>query len=530
MRMELPLSVMLLAASASSAWAEDWLQFGYDAAHSSFNRVERGYPAPHDTGLVYHYPLPSLTDTTPAYLSGVVTPSGTRDLLFLVSKNGTLMAVDANSTTLNLIWSQHPTGTGTTTQASAVVDPNLQYVYASGLDGKVHKYQVGNGNEITGGGWPQVSTLKPDQEKAASSLSIATANNGSSYLYSVTSGYIDDASEFQGHVTAIDLASGAQKVFNAQCSNLTIHFVYNGVLGQNDCQRIGGGNSGIWGRPGAIYDAGTDRMFITTGNGRFDPTSLTGAGMDWGDTVLALNPDGSGAGSGLPLDSYTPTTYGSEIPKVGLEGYDADLGSVSVAIVPAPNGTASAYQHIGVQGGKDGCVRLLNLANLSGQHASGHVGGELQALNFPGGSNCATGLDGPEIKSQPAVWVNPADGASWIYITTPYNGLAAYKIVLDGAGKPSLSQQWTSNSGTSPIVANGIVYYLSGTHVKALEATSGTSMVADTSGWATTAFSGVHWQSPIVVGGRLYFVDGTSSIGASQLWVFRLDGVFKSGF
>jgi len=533
MHKEFWISAAVLAASANPACAEDWLQFGYDTAHSGFNRNEHSYPTRNDTGHFYHYALPSLTDTAPVYLSGVATSAGTKDLLFLVSKNGTIMALDANSSTLNLIWSKHPTGIGTTVQAAAAVDPNRQYVYAYGQDGKVHKYQVGNGNEITGGGWPQVSTLKPDQEKGASGLSIATAKNGATYLYSVTSGYIDDQNDYQGHVTAIDLGSGAQKVFNAQCSNLTIHFVYNGVLsgaGQNDCQRIGGGNSGIWGRPGAIYDAGSDRMFITTGNGRFDPTGLTGAGMDWGDTVLALNPDGSGAGSGLPLDSYTPTTYGSEVPKLGLEGNDADFGSVSLAIVPAPQGTASAYLHIGVQGGKDGCVRLLNLANLSGQHATGHVGGELQALNFPGGSNCATGLDGPEIKSQPAVWVNPADGASWVYVTTPYNGLAAYKIVLDGAGKPSLSQQWTSNSGTSPIVAGGVVYYLSGTHVKALDAVTGASIVADTSGWATTAFSGVHWQSPILVGGRLYFVDGTSAIGASQLWVYRLDGLFRSSF
>ena len=528
--------VFIALASAFGAHAADWLQFGYDTSHSGFNRDEHGYPPASGESAIVHYALPlrsGITDTAPAYLSDVATPSGKKNLLFLVSRNGSVLALDAESQTLEIAWSRRTFGSGISNNSAAAIDPNRQYVYAHGLDGKVHKYQVGDGVEETSGGWPQLSTLKPAQEKSASALSIAATGAGRTFLYAVTSGYIDDANDYQGHVTAIDLGSGTQQVFNAQCSNLPIHFVDHGSLSgaqPDDCQRIGGGNSGIWGRPGAVYDAGTGRMFVTTGNGLFDPTNVSGNGMDWGDSILALNPDGSGAGGGLPLDSYTPSTYGSENPRSGLAGYDADLGSVSIAIVPVPAGTAAAYRHIGVQGGKDGCVRLINLADLSGQHGPGHVGGELQAQNFPGGSNCASGLDGPEIKAQPAVWVNPADGASWIYIATPYNGLAAYKILFDGAGKPGLSLQWTANSGTSPVIANGVVYYLSGTRLRALDAVTGAAMVPATSAWATTEFSGVHWQSPIVVNGRVYFVDGTSATGASQLWIYQLDGVFTSSF
>jgi hypothetical protein len=375
--------------------------------------------------------------------------------------------------------------------------------------------------------------LKPDQEKGAAGLAIATAHSGTSYLYSVVSGYVDDSSDYQGHITAIDLGTGAQAVFNAQCSNLTIHFVANGITsgaGQNDCMRIGGGNSGIWGRPGSLYDAGTNRVFITTGNGDFDPANVKGHGMDWGDSVLALNPDGSGAGGGLPLDSYTPTTYGSDSPQVGLEGYDADLGAVTLALIPAPPGTAAAYLHLAVQGGKDGCLRLLNLENLSGAGGPAHVGGELQAINFPGGVNCATGQDGPEIKSQPAVWVNPADQSTWLYVATEFAGMAAYKIVLDGSGKPSLSLKWTGYNATSPIVANGVVYFTSDARLYAYDAISGESMVADSSTWATTIFNDTHWQSPIIVNGRIYVVDGVSPTAESQLWVYELDGVFSGKF
>ena len=517
---------------AASSAAADWLQFGYDQAYSGFNRAETGYPTSTGNSILYHYALPAVVDSTPVYLSDVATPSGPKDLLFVVSTTGRLLALDARASSLNVLWSRQPTGAGLTTNSSPAIDPNRLYVYASALDGKVHKYLVGDGTEITTGGWPQVSTLKPSEEKLASSLSFATTSTGT-WLYSVTNGYIDDQNDYQGHVTAIDLGTGAQKVFNTNCSNLTMHFVAHGTIsgpGQNDCTRVGGGNNGIWGRPGAVYDAGTDRMFITTGNGLFDPLNASGNGMDWGDTVLALHPDGSGSGNGLPVDSYTPTTYGSDIPKVGLEGYDADLGAVSLAIVPAPPGTAAKYLHLGVQAGKDGCVRLLDLADLSGQHAPAQVGGELHAMNFPGGSNCATGQDGPEIKSQPAIWVNPADSSSWIYVATEFNGSAAFKIALDGAGKPSLTLQWTSHAGTSPIVARGVVYLMSDVRLYAIDAVTGTDLVSDSSSWGTTFFNDSHWQSPIVVDGRIFLLDGIRTSPESQLWVYQLDGVFKDGF
>ena len=518
------------------ARATDWLQFGYDVAHSGFNRAERGYPTQTGNRILYHYTLPSgagLVDAAPVYLGDVSTASGKRNVLFLVSKNGTLLALDADSSTLNVLWSKRPLGAGLVTNGAAAVGPDLLHVYAYGLDGKVHKYQVGDGSEVVGNGWPQVSSLKPEHEKGAAGLGIATAQNGTSYLYSVVSGYIDDTNDYQGHITAIDLGTGAQTVFNAQCSDLTIHFVANGTVSgdaQNDCMRIGGGNSGIWGRPGSVYDAGTDRMFITTGNGNFDPANTKGFGRDWGDSVLALNPNGTGAGGGMPVDSYTPTTYGSDIPQVGLQGYDADLGAETIALMPAPPGTGAGYLHLGVQTGKDGCVRLLNLANLSGQGAAAQVGGEIQAINFPGGVNCATGQDGPEIKSQPAVWVNPADQSTWIYVATEFAGMAAYKIVLDGSGKPSLSMKWTAYNGTSPIIANGVVYVTSDARLFAYDAVTGTDLVSDSSEWATTFFNDTHWQSPIVVNGRIYVVDGVSPTAESQLWVYELDGVFNGKF
>lgn len=520
------MSTALFVASAIPAHAADWLQFGYDTAHSSYNREEHGYPTAAGNPILYHYALPSGSDRVdgaPVYLGGVATASGTRNLLFALSNNGTVMALDADSPTASVIWSHKPTGSGTATRGygAPAIDPGLQYVYAYGLDGKVHKYAVGDGTEVTSGGWPQVSTLKPEVDKGAAGLGFATAQSGTTYLYSVTDGYIGDGGDYQGHVTTIDLAGGSQKVFNSLCSDKTIHFCKSGTMGctvgVNDCASR---RNGIWGRPGAVYDEGTDRIFVMTGNGPFDAAAL-----NWGDSLLALNPDGSGNGSGQPVDSYTPDTYAN------LEGTDADFGSASIALLPAPPGTAPAYRHIAMAGGKDGCVRLVNLANLSGAGAPGNIGGEIQKFDFAGGGSCANGSNSSDIKPQPAVWVNPADQSTWIYIATYAHGLAAYKVVLDVDGKPSLLKQWpaagTAANGTSPVVANGVLYYMSGSKLRALDAETGVAIV--TAGdWNSTSFGGQHWQSPIVVNGRVYLFDDQSP--NSQLWVYQIDGAFKSGF
>lgn len=518
------LALFALGIGASIA-ATNWTQFGFDLSHSGFNDAENGYSTSGGNRLLYSYNLPRSADSAPIYLAGVATGSGTKNLLFVVTNDGSLYALDADSTSLAVVWSHpcvappEPAFNYCTklTTGSPVVDPDGQFVYAYALDGEVHKYQVGDGTEITSGGWPQVSSLKTDVEKGASGLSIAVTPNGT-FLYSVTDGYIGDGGDYQGHVTAINLATGAQQVFNSECSNLTIHFVENGTTSgpnQDDCASH---QNGIWGRPGAIYDAGSNRVFITTGNGPFNPGSL-----NWGDSVLALNPDGTGSGNGLPLDSYTPSTFQH------LQNTDADLGSNSLALVPAP--AASSYRHLGVIAGKDDCVRLIRLDNLSNSVSPGpgYTGGSLQSQPLDenvSSTNCDdTNSDGGndaggngEIRAQPAVWVNPADDTTWVYISNVGSTLAAYKVVIN-AGLPSLAQQWTASAGTSPVIANGTLYYLAGSKLVALNAVSGNLV------WQSGTMGSIHWQSPILVNGRLYAIDSTS-----KLWVYQLDGAFENGF
>src|SRR5262249_4526001 len=248
--------------------------------------------------------------------------------------------------------------------------------------------------------WPQLATLKPDVEKGSSALSIVTTVGGTTYLYVANGGYPGDAGDYQGHVTAINVATGAQRVFNTDCSNLACHLEEHGSgvnCGQPhpDCPHV---QSAVWARAGVTYSRELDRIFFATGNGDYDASV---GGFDWGDSVLSIHPDGTGTGSG-PVDSYTPTEFKT------LQNEDADLGSTSPAILPAV--PARNIAHLGVQTQKvsSGGVktRLLTLSNLSGSGGPGHVGGEIQKVDVP---------QGGEVLTAPAVWTNPSDGSAWVF-------------------------------------------------------------------------------------------------------------------
>ena len=83
-----------------------------------------------------------------------------------------------DAATGGVVWSKQPATAPNFTTSSPAVDPGRQVVYSYGLDGKAHKYQVGDGIEVTTGGWPQLATTKPSVEKGSSALAFASARSG----------------------------------------------------------------------------------------------------------------------------------------------------------------------------------------------------------------------------------------------------------------------------------------------------------------------------------------------------------------
>ncbi len=468
----------------------NWLQFDFNAQHSGNNTDEMKINRKnvHLLQRLYRVSLPDVADGAPAYLGNVQTSEGVINLLFLTTKDGHIIALNAK--TGKTVW-EHQYGPGNYkinngyqpiyTTSSPAVDPNLKYVYSYGLDGYVHKYKVGSGEEVKTGGWPELCTLKPFNEKGSSALAISTDRNGASYLYVANGGYLGDRGDYQGHVTTINLMTGAQHVFNANCSDMSVHFVQR--PGKPDCSAV---QSAIWARPGVIFDKATDRVYVATGNGPFDPRR-----HDWGDSIFSLKPDGTGSG-GMPVDSYTPSNHHY------LNETDLDLGSTAPAILPTP--ANCRIRNLAAQGGKDMKLRLVNLSNLSGKGGPGHVGGRIGRL-----------VDVPQggmVFSQPAVWVNPEDHSTWVFVST-FSGLSGLRLRVDNSGMPSLEVMWQNgDEGSSPIVANGVLYCAGSHAMLALDPTTGKTL------WRDTSIGRIHWESPIVVNGVLYITDESGNLTA----------------
>ena len=468
---------------APQAHAADWLQWGYDAAHSGSNPDEATITRSNVTQLTRRYDV-TMSDTTnaaPVLARAIATPSGTKDLLVVTAQSGRTTAYDAFDG--SVVWTKMTTGKAPT-ESSPAIDPNRQFVYTYGVDGKAHKYQIGDGTEIMTDGWPQIATLKYSVEKGASALAFAVTG-GTTYLYVVNNGYVGDQGDYQGHLTTIDLTTNAQTVFNTLCSDVTIHMILNGQNGVSGCSSR---QNGIWGRPGATYDAGTDRIYITTGNGPFNANT---GGKNWGDSVLALKPDGTGAGGGMPMDSYTPTTYAQ------LDGQDLDLGSASLTILKPPAG--SSVQHLGVQTGKDSKLHLIDLDKMGGTGSAGAVGGAIDVINVP--------ISQSWMKTQTTSWIAP-DGTNWVFIANG-SGLSGLKVTLNTiTGKPYLQPTWqNSTNATSTIIVNDVIYHIGscsgGNCLYARDPLNGSVL------WPSPTIGSIKWQSPILVNGALYVAAGT---------------------
>lgn len=468
----------------------DWPQFGFDAQHSGNNPYEKTISASNVNQLhqLFNVKLPDTADGAPVYLGG---DANNRAMLFVTTRSGDIVALDPK--TGAQIWrKENPAGSCKINQgdstcyttSSPALDPNRQFVYSYGLDGKVHKYKVKDGTEITGNGWPELVTAKNFDEKGSSALTTATTADGTSYLYMASAGYPGDRGDYQGHITVINLATGTQHVFNANCSNqLDTHFVEK--PGTPDCSHV---QTAIWARPSAVYDAQLDRIFMATGNGDF-----TTEGFSWADSVFALNPDGTAKANGNPLDTYTPDNFKE------LNDTDADLGSTDVAILPSL--AKSSYKYLGIQGGKDEQLRLLNLQNLNNQGKIGATGGEVAIYKVPQGGG---------VFATPAVWVNPADKSVFVFVVTS-SGISGLQVTVDGKGKPGLKTIWQEKGGTSPIIANGVLYYVSSGRIAALDPTTGKTL------WEDSTPGSIHWESPILANGVLYVTDGNNKLIAYGL-------------
>lgn len=447
------------------AQTADWPQFGWDVESTGASNARSGITSRNLLSLTRHQiPIDGTVDASATYLQGVAVNGSAHDVFFVTTTYGKTIAIDADS--YAVLWEFTPPAYSSWAGTAQVTTSTP----AADPD-RQHIYAAAPDGSIrklaVADGqvvWSTAITLLPQYEKIASPLKVFNGN-----VIAVTGGYIGDAPPYQGHVAILDAQSGSLlHVWNSLCSDVAK------LMAPASCPDT---RSAIWGRAGAVIDPATGNIFVATGNGPYDGAT------NWGDSVIELNPDATQV-----LGNYTPAD------NLQLDDGDIDLGSTSPVLL-SPG--------IVAQGGKDGLIRTLSTESMGGLAA--HVGGELQIISTPSG-----GL----LYTAPAVWVE--NGQTWMFAAD--SGATAAWTFNNG----SLAKMWSNpKGGTSPVVAGGLLYVYNpqgGLYV--YDPVSGTQLAQLESG------SG-HWNSPIVVDGRIALPEGNANehatSGVVDIWTLPGD-------
>jgi hypothetical protein len=438
----------------------DWTRFGWSPARSSAPTFATGMTARSVGSLQrQQVQLDGTADSSPIYLHAVQVGGATHDVFFVTTTYGKTIAVDA--ATGSVLWRFTPPG-----YSSWAGTAQITTATPVADPSRTFIYAASPGGSIyklaVADGhsvWSVSITKLPSREKIASSL-----NYFNGHVIATTGGYIGDAPPYQGHVAILDAASGSLlHVWNSLCSDRT------GLIVPATCQAS---DSAIWGRAGAVVDPANGQLLVATGNAPWDGKT------NWGDATLRLTADASRI-----LGNYTPANTEE------LNSGDVDLGSTSPVLLGA------GYI---AQGGKDGKIRLLSTKRMAGTRA--HRGAELQVVSTPSGTDLFTAP--AVLHTKKATWLFAGD-----------NGATAGYRFKNG----HLTLVWrVSRGGTSPVVAGGLLWVYS--------PNGGLNVYTPFSGHlvATLAAGGGHWNSPIVVDGRVALPEGNANdhatTGVLDIW------------
>lgn len=428
---------------------QDWSQFGWDVGRSSAMTAATGINATNAATLRrQQVAIDGTVDASAIYLHGAHINGGVHDAFFVTTTYGKTLAIDADSG--KVLWEYAPAGYDT-------YAGSYQITTATPVADPDREFLYAASPDghiqklaVANGHavWSTAITKLAQREKIASSLNYFQGN-----VIAVTGGYVGDAPPYQGHVVILDGATGKLlHVWNSLCSDR------HELMDPQSCPESG---SAMWGRAGAVIDATTGNIFVATGNAAWDGHAY------WGDATLELDSSATRL-----LGNYTPANNSQ------LNETDADVGSTSPVLLGGG--------YVG-QGGKDGTIRLLDPRVMQGDPP--HKGGELQVVQTPSSARLFTA---------PAVL---------------HTGTTTSIFVADGSGTAGwslnngrLQPVWQNgNGGTSPVNAGGLLYvYDPKGGLRVYQPDTG-RQVAD------LECGGGHWNSPIIVDGRIALPEGDSN-------------------
>ncbi|HEY6337205.1 MAG TPA: hypothetical protein VIW68_01805 [Candidatus Sulfotelmatobacter sp.] len=347
-------------------------------------------------GKLFSCPVDGAVYTQPLWVPGVSIGAGTHNVIFVATQHDSLFAFDADASPCVTYWQVNLLDTlhGGKAGEGPVVWTDVGYCFGDVfpevgvtgtpvIDSTTGTIYLVSASEIPGAmsgncALPLGSffhrlhalEITTGSEKFSAPVTIAASLPGigdgssggvlsfNSQLHHQRSGLVlvngtvyvafsahEDATPYHGWLIGYSAS-------NVQQQQSVFNTTPNGIAGSN-----GGADGGIWGGGGAPAIDSVGDIYVSTGNGVYDESSMP-ASDDYGDSTLRLHPFSGSTSNGANLSVagwFTPDD------EVSLEKNDTDLGSGAPTLLPdQTNGPA----HLLAQVGKEGVIYLIDRDNM----------------------------------------------------------------------------------------------------------------------------------------------------------------------
>jgi hypothetical protein len=401
-------------------------------------------------GLLKTVTLDDQVDAQPLVVPGVHITAGqdqgTHDVVYVVSENNTVYAIDVHSGTVLLSPNFGPpvakplgcnnNGPNVGITSTPVIDPakSAMYVmvYTQGANGPAYYLHSLDLGSLTDKTTPRLVT-------ASHTLTDGTAFKfNATYQRQRPGLLLANGTIYAGFGSFCDFSANVSRGWLLGWKEGTLApIAANQVL---DTQATAPDNfflSSIWmsGYAPAVDDAGN--VLFVTGNSDYSGTTYDGV-TNVQESVVKVSADLSAV-----LDLFTPSDQAS------LDNFDTDFGSGGVMVLPDQPGSTP---RLAVAAGKEGTMFLMNESDLGGYSPTSND--VLGSYNI-GGCWCG-----------PSYYVDGADGAgrvvssggtqviSWKVLTSPAPSLkrVATSPGIGGSQDPGFFTTVSSNGTSSPII------------------------------------------------------------------------------
>jgi len=540
------------ASSAVAAAADDWPTWGYDQERSGWNRGETrlskenvGRLRVQWTAKVPTQPtdVALSTLTAPVVVSGVSTPEGTKNMLFVLGADDALFALDADSGALlwqkryanpNVATKQATWLCPNTANATPTIDKARGIVFFLTSDGKLRGLSLADGAE------------RLAANDAVAPFARAWSLNLIGNVVYTTSGRA--CGEVVDPNSAMYAARALTEPFDPAHRPIdpsAVTAVDVSDLAHPEVTRFytsAGRPAAPWGR-GGVARGPNESVIFETSDGLYDPAS-----GNWSDTIVRLSRKAARV-----VDSFTPENYRY------ISQHDLG-GSASPVVFPFGDKTLVAVSQ------KESVLRLLDADDLGGGPLANHHKPLFQSPLL--GNELAVGTDPSQgVWGAISTYATPA-GRRFLYLplwgplaksAPPFprsggdapNGTIMAFEVARADGKVAAIPLWRSGDmimPDPPVVANGVVYAAStgGQAMQNFRFKGGPRLVnttAESAGFRATpvgnltlnafdaetgkqlyssgkAISGwVHFSQPVVALGKVFLVTHDA-----QIYAFGIDG------